>query len=139
MGQDFNHESRVCCNGRCSKTAIFMRFVQCFVMPKDGVPHMGVSHGNQGAVYLATQTAIYSNSKHIDIRHSFFIGFLFKGYISVSHVAIECQHANVLTMPLTRDSCVFHSQSIMGTLNPSRMGHGYHCNIMNVGNLMGLR
>ena len=95
------------------KEAIFLRYVWSFIFPDSDVGCTTVFEDNMGAVHLAKNPAITSNSKHIDIRHHFLRQRVADGEFQVIHVPSHLQHADFLTKPLPVSSFTFHRNFVM--------------------------
>ena len=72
------------------KEALFMRHVWSFLLPDYGLPCIKVFEDNQGAIALASNPVSNSNSKHIDVRHHYFLRelvvIIIRGEFCVAHV-----------------------------------------------------
>jgi hypothetical protein len=55
---------------------------------------------NESAIRLVDNPVEHSRTKHIDIRHHFFIDHQQRGDIDINHVSIDHQLANIFTKPL---------------------------------------
>ena len=84
--------------GDAVKELLLLRQVWSFMIPGKGMPCFPVFGDNQGALQLSKNPVSNSNSKHIDVRHHYFLReFVRQGDIIVNHVPSEHQHAGILT------------------------------------------
>ena len=90
------------------KEAMFLRYVWNFIFPGFGTSCITVFEDNEGAKNLAQNPVCTSNSKHIDVRHHFLRGLLFKGVFVFAHVESDYQHADILTKPLDYTFFCYH-------------------------------
>ena len=85
------------------------------MLPGKGMPCFPIFKDNQGAVQLSQNPASNSNSKRIEVRHHFLRELVRQGYISVSRVPSEYQHADILTKALAFDVFAIHRRFLIMT------------------------
>ena len=109
-------EAKYVALGDAVKELLFLRQVWRFMVPGKGMPCFPVFEDNQGALQLSKNPVSNSNSKHIDVRHHYFLRELVRqGDIIVSHVPSEYQQADILTKVLI-ELFAIHRRFLM---NPS--------------------
>jgi hypothetical protein len=62
--------------------------------------HVPLLCDNESAIKISYNTCEHSGTKHIDIRHHFFIDYAIKGDIVISHVGTNDQSDDIFTKPL---------------------------------------
>ena len=72
---------------------------------------------NQGTIKLTENPLSSARTRHIDVRHHFFIRTLSAdGDIGMVYVTSKEQHADVLTKPLEEELFVYHHNALMGVV-----------------------
>ena len=92
---------------------LFLRQVWRFMLHDVGMPCIPVFEHNQGAVQLAQNRIINSNSKHIDVRHHVIKELVGRKEVSIIHVSSLFQHADFLTKAVWQESFEFHRSLAM--------------------------
>ncbi|CAB1102304.1 unnamed protein product [Ectocarpus sp. CCAP 1310/34] len=87
---------------------LFLRQLWRFMLPDAGMPCIPVFEGNQGAIQIAHNPIVNSNSKHIDVRHHYIRGLVERKEISMTHVPTQFQHADFLTKAISKESFALH-------------------------------
>ena len=93
--------------------ALFLRSVWRFLVPDFGDPCTQGVEDSMGAIEMAVNPVIDSNSRHIDVRHHFLREHVEKGEFDIRHVESKYRHADFLTTPLAKDALRFHRKFIM--------------------------
>ena len=101
-------------SGDAVKELLFLRQLWCFILPSKVMPCFPVFEDNQGAVQLALNPGMNSNSKHIDVRHHFLRELVVQRDIKVMQVPSEFQYADILTKALAYDLFAFHQKILPG-------------------------
>lgn len=83
------------------------------MLPEARMPYIPVSENNQGAVQLAQNPNSNSNSKHFNVRHQFLRVLVGRKQMSIIHVLPSFQHADFLTIAISRESSEFHRSLAM--------------------------
>ena len=95
------------------KELLFVREVWRFMLPEAGMPCIPVFEDNQGAIQIAINPIINSNSKHIDVRYHFVRERVEQREFSITYVPSKYQHADFLTKPFRKEEFAFHRDFVM--------------------------
>ena len=109
----FTFEAEYVALGNAVKEFLFLRQVWRFMLPSKVMPCSSFFADSQDAVQLAQNPVTNSNSKYIDVRHSFFRELVRQRDIKVVQVPSEFQHADILTKALAFDLFAFHRKFLM--------------------------
>ena len=99
--------------GDAVRELLFLRQIWRFMLPSKVMPFFPVFEDNQGAVQLAQNPVMNSNSKHIEVRHHFLRELVRQKDIKVVQVPAEFQHADILTKALAFDLFAFHRKFLI--------------------------